>query len=846
MWATLLALVLVGYLPGALLYRLPVAGRERRAALAADERAFWAIVLSLAWSSAVVLSLAALGLYRFGLLLTVNAIVSALAALAGRGALLYRGAAPRPVAWAIVPVLVAAAGIRLFFPPSEYVMGGKDPGTYMNEGIQIAQRGAIMVDDPVVAAVPRAYRDLFFPSHHNPTYYGVRFMGFFIRDPDRGTVVGQFPHLYPASIAIGYGLNGLSGARQAVGVWAILGLLAVYYAGVRLLGRWPAAAAAALLLANVITLWFARYPNAEVAMQALAFAALVAADRALVDGDRFFGAVSGALLGLLLFLRFDAVLAVGAAGAAAMASWADGRRMDWWFWLPLGALIGLAWLYLAGPMAAYSAFPFFFIRNQEPWLLAAGAAAAIVAYRAAARRPALAGWLRRAVPVALACALSGLALYAWFLREPAGRLAWHDAMALRSFGWYVTPAGVAAAASGMALLILRRFWAAPALLTAGAAYGVFFFYKIRIVPQHFWMARRFLPVILPMACLAIAGLAFWLAGPHGLQAALRRRRARIEAAQPPRPGRWREAAGVAAALVLVAPLGWHFWGASRPVRHHVEYAGLIPRLERLAQQFGDNDLVIVESRNASDAHVLALPLAYIYARQVLVLNTPRPDPVAFAGFLDWARERYAAVYFLGGGGTELLSRRVAVEAVAGERFQIPEYDSPVNALPAGVRQKEFDYSVYRFVPPTPAVGPFVLDIGTRDDLLVVRFHAKERHRSDAMTFRWTRDVSYVSIPAIPPAAGVVTVWMGDGGRPASLGPVRVRVSLDDRLLGEATLTSAVQPYTFAIPPEVASRAARRDAPARIAIAAPTWRPREALGVPDDRELGVLVDRIEVR
>lgn len=846
MWATLLALALVGYLPGALLYRLPVAARERRAALPADERAFWAIVLSLAWSSAIVVSLAALGVYRFGLLLAINATVSVLAGLAGRGALLYRGAAPGPGAWAIVPVLIAAAGLRLFFPPAEYVMGGKDPGTYMNEGIQIAQRGSIVVHDPVVASVPRAYRDLFFPSHHNPTYYGVRFMGFFIQDPDRGTVVGQFPHLYPASIAIGYGLDGLSGARQAVGVWAILGLLAVYYAGVRLLGRWPAAAAIALLLANVITLWFARYPNAEVAMQALVFAALLAADRALVEGDRFFGATAGALLGLLLFLRFDAVLAVGAAGAAVVATRADGRRMGWGFWLTLGVLSGLAWLYLVGPMAAYSAFPFFFIRNQGPWLLAAGAAATVVAYRAAARRPAVAARLRRAVPAALAGALAALALYAWFLREPGGRLAWHDAMALRSFGWYLTPVGVAAAVAGMARLMLRRFWFAPALLAAGAAYAAFFFYKIRIVPQHFWMARRFLPVILPMACLAIAGLAFWLTDRQGLQAIVRRRIARVEAGRPPSGSRWREATGVVAALALLAPLGWHYWSASRPVRHHVEYAGLIPRLERLAQQFGDNDLVIVESRNASDAHVLALPLAYIYARQVLVLNTPRPDPVAFAGFLDWARAHYAAVYFLGGGGTELLSRRVAVEAVAGERFQIPEYDSPTNALPAGVRQKEFDYSIYRFVTPTPTAGPFVLDVGTRDDLLVVRFHAKERHQSDAMTFRWTRDVSYVSVPTLSAAARTVTVWMGDGGRPARLGPVRARVSLDDRLLGEATLSSTVQPYTFAIPPEVAARAASREAPARLAISAPTWRPREALGVPDDRDLGVLVDRVEVR
>ena len=44
-------------------------------------------------------------------------------------------------------------------------------------------------------------------------------------------------------------------------------------------------AAAALLALNVMEVWFARYPNTEVVMQALLFAALLANARAHVDGD---------------------------------------------------------------------------------------------------------------------------------------------------------------------------------------------------------------------------------------------------------------------------------------------------------------------------------------------------------------------------------------------------------------------------------------------------------------------------------------------------------------------------------------------------------------------------------
>src|SRR5260370_29907824 len=156
-------------------------------------------------------------------------------------------------------------------------------------------------------------------------------MGFFVLAPDRGSVVGQFPHLFPASIAIGHGIDGLTGARLTVGWWGVLGLLSVYFLGARLVGRPASAAAATLLALNVIEVWFGRYPNAELAMQALLFAALLANARASVDDDPFFAPVAGWLLGLLLFLRFDAVMAVAAVIGAVMLGTLARRRVHWTF-----------------------------------------------------------------------------------------------------------------------------------------------------------------------------------------------------------------------------------------------------------------------------------------------------------------------------------------------------------------------------------------------------------------------------------------------------------------------------------------------------------------------------------
>ena len=127
-----------------------------RQALPAEERVFWGVLLSVAWTLAVTLALAAADRYRFVTLLAVNATASAALLLAFRGRLRLAEPAGSPTAGALAPVALVALGLWMHPIASEYVMGGKDPGTYMNEGIQIAQRGGLVIHDPVVAAVPSA------------------------------------------------------------------------------------------------------------------------------------------------------------------------------------------------------------------------------------------------------------------------------------------------------------------------------------------------------------------------------------------------------------------------------------------------------------------------------------------------------------------------------------------------------------------------------------------------------------------------------------------------------------------------------------------------------------------
>jgi hypothetical protein len=285
--------------------------------------------------------------------------------------------------------------------------------------------------------------------------------------------------------------------------------------------------------------------------------------------------------------------------------------------------------------------------------------------------------------------------------------------------------------------------------------------------------------------------------------------------------------------------------ASEPVRAHVEYQGLLARIENLSHQFGPRDLVVVESRRSSDLHVVALPLAYTFQRNVLVLSTPRPDRLRFRGFLDWARSRYDNVYFMGSGGTDLLSRAVAVKALSTERFQVPEYESAWNAYPSGPRKKEFDFSIYRFVDPPDRVPPIDLRVGTSDDLFVVRFNAKEE--INGQSYRWTTDSSYVTLLGITRESRKVVLWMDQGGRPAAQGQAVVQCYLDNQPVGEATVQGrGFQPYEFPIPADVAAAAATRDDPVLLRIVTRAWSPGTATGAADGRTLGVMLARVTVQ
>jgi hypothetical protein len=831
------AAVVVCYLTGALLLRLPIGDRSRRAALDPEERVFWGVLISATLSSVIVLILAAASAYTFRRLVFVNGAISLLILALFRQRLLWPSTAT-PLRWtAVIPGALVAVGLWLYLPPSEYVIGGRDPGVYFNEGIRIAQRGALIVNDPVIAAVPEETRQLFMrTAPGRRVNWGLRFMGTFILDSSTGAIRSQFPHLFPTSIAIGYGLDGLTGARRTLAFWGILGVLALYFLGTRLFGRAVGGAAACLLAIHVVQVWFARYPASEIMMQPLLLAGTLAYARAHQDDDGFFAPIAGWLLALPFIFRVEAALVLVAVFGAIVAGLIDGRRPRFWFLVVFIVTFALAGLYLAEVTTAYFRYPMTVVRGTfrrlplAGWMLLAVAAICLapVAYVTAVN-PRVRALVRRWLPALLSLAVVAAAVYGYFWRTESRSVADYDVAMLRDYAaFYVTVPGLIAALIGYAITARRAFWRDPAFVITATLFAMFYFYKMRIVPEHFWLMRRLLPIVLPATLLFAAAAALFAIQRWGQTSS----------------GRVRQAISAAIGIVFLAFIARQYAAATAPVARHVEYAGVIPQLERMSAGFDDRSLYIVESRNASDLHVLALPLAFIYADNVLLLRSPTPDKRLMERFIEAARQRYENVYFLGGSGTDFLTPRIAVERVRKENFSIPEYEQPRESYPRGVRLKAFDFGIYRFVDPKPEDERLLLDMDESDDVSVLRFYAPESNGDDV--YRWSSARSLVTVLGIRPDRRTVTMWMSSGGRPAAGGPAVVRVAIEGQTLGEVTVTDGFHPYTFEIPLGLAGQIADKTGSARLSLLTSTWTPSRILGGTDDRELGVMVSRVEIK
>jgi len=773
--------------------------------------------------------------------------------------------------WILVIVFIAGL---LFFRPFESVLGTTDAGVYLGMGVNIARTGAIRARDPLLADLSGGVENDLLYSYKLP--YGSELMRFFgdgvrIWDMEQGLLFSQQNHLYQVWIAIFYSIFGMRVGMNpfapldvlgilghfsstpmllyATPLFGLLGVVALYFAGKALFDDRVGLLASLLLAINVAQMWFSRWAMSEALTQFLVFGALYCFVLYVKTAHRYFGLLAGFGLGLAVLSRADGIfLIVPVALYFVYLRLARKlRSQHLYFFAPFAALL-LHWLihslfFSRGQALAIGrALPYF--SSIGP--LAIGGAVVIVALLilaflnygkllgALARLARFGRWIRPAVAILIVL----LALYAYFIRpstadpqmvyyHPAGgMIRTYNEENLVRLGWYVTPLGLLLALGGLIAMILKEtdegvmFFLGVALL-----YAFVFIHSALVNPIHIYWIRRYVTVVIPSMMLFISYGLFQISN---LKSQISNYLPRI-----------RQILAVALAIVLTAS----FLRTSLALAAQTPYQAAVWQMSRLAGQLSDRAVVIVESPLIGDP--FALPLTYLYDRDSFVLQGQDLDNEQFFDLVERWRERGREVFYVASDGlTRVRSDDYVFSPVGKVALDIPLPETSFDHLPQGIVHQSYDLEVYRIEPAwkrEKPIYPFSLDVGRFDyGHLVGGFYAREG--APGGWYRWTGKTAEMLLPWAPEGKSLVLSLTVGSPRPAGVEPARVFLYLNGHLLDRFDLDDEFKTRTVVVPPDAVADPQAKTVLLRLETN--TWIPAEA-GLEDVRELGVVLDRIEL-
>jgi len=590
---------------------------------------------------------------------------------------------------------LALSSLVFTIPPSEFLLGGWDPGVYVHTASVLAREGGLLPEAPDLAALDADSRTLIGRQGQDAwePFLGMRML------PD-GRISPQFYHLYPVLMALLWPFGGGRAALLVNPLLNALSIVLVYLWACRWVRpRW-AFAAALLLALNPAQVWQAGFGTAELLAQCLLLLGLVLVDRAFSGStpDRLEILLAGSAFGLMMLTKYEAVLFVVPFSVFMLAGLRD-RLQRGSLILLLGTIAALG--AHAGVHQIFFSPLYYPMGNWVlPGLAAAGVAALLTATvallnprRGTEELSAATGrvWGLRLVAVA---GFAAWIFFAWYIRprltvegrvltlftrlvpgaEGTGWFAFLAGRNARNF-WYLQAlfgtAGLMMALTGVGVLMVRTrtIWRTAWL---AASLGVLLALMTQISHEPFMMfaARRMIPVVLPLLCLGGAVLCDrceWVLRKHPLRGVL---------------------AGVLVlALSLAGTLGGTLFHAT-----HREWPGLADWLDRLAGEIPRGAVVY------SDAPGFAAPLRFLYGIQAYEVRALSPGRRADPMPLMVKEAEHEAVFWL--------TQSAIPEAYVA--YTVPTATLPLDSVilgtskhtvPRYTRPRAATFTLYRITPP---------------------------------------------------------------------------------------------------------------------------------------------------
>lgn len=213
----------------------------------------------------------------------------------------------------LIPAIIVFLSIIVLFPGYPWVWGGRDPGVYINTGVNIAKTGQIKVYDEEVANMTGKEVGSFLHYESRPDWVrhnGYMYVGFYLTDAERGEVTPQFFTLYSIWIAILYSIGGITTAINTASIFGVLGILATYFFAREIKNSKFASFVALLSLISFTQIWWSKYPNAEIVTQVFFWGGLLLFHRAIKEKNHLLGLYAGLVFAIQYLVTIQALFLI--------------------------------------------------------------------------------------------------------------------------------------------------------------------------------------------------------------------------------------------------------------------------------------------------------------------------------------------------------------------------------------------------------------------------------------------------------------------------------------------------------------------------------------------------------
>ena len=551
----------------------------------------------------------------------------------------------------LVPFVVGIGLAAIFFLPGfQYGTGDRDPGAYIEIGSAIARTHGLPFPDDLAAA--------HLPGGASP---GAEWAALWDQPGHPGQIFPQFYHLWPALLATAKDAGGFTGMFDTGPLVGLIAVAAALLVGRRIAGLAGAWTVAVLLPTNMLEVWQAKYPSAEMFGQMLFIGAVLGVVLAIRTGWRSAAGLAGVLLALGYLERADGILMVLFAWAVLCVLYAAGRfdaRAGWF-------AVGLVVLLPYGFFQAYHLARIYTVANSVPSLpkvLLAMVTLAVGAVVLAALRPRWQGLLdwgdrprsRRLLGstyvgiCALLVVIAGLRPklfgkdYALYGGRPYRT---YDEISFIRLTWFFSLTGIALMCLGIAFVGWHR-WRLDRWLIGLATSGLLalYCYHVRNSPYMMWSTRRFVTTVVPGMVLLMA------CGSAALVIVLQRIMSKLAVSA-------RARGPVLATCLAALLLGLTAFGVSEswPLRHHNENGGAVEVESELAALSGAQRGVYLWQRAGAccDAPYMLFggPMMTVENESSALLPAGAFEPASVKRYVDYFRDTQRPVFYVANGAT---------------------------------------------------------------------------------------------------------------------------------------------------------------------------------------------------